>query len=92
HEKMNIDDQNIYRLNKGGFKKIYNDYSLDLLLFSIDAAFKERKKQNFGLLTNYSEIYNYLQQGNKALNFAQKNSTGKIIPYFRSYLKMKGGQ
>jgi hypothetical protein len=92
HDKMNIEDSNIYRLNKGGFKKIHKDYSLDLLLFSIDAAFKERKKQSFGLLTNYSEIYNYLQQGNKALSFAKNNGTGKEIPYFRAYLKMRGGQ
>lgn len=89
HEKMQINDSNIYRLNRGGFNKIINNYSLDLLLFTIDVAFRDRKDKDLSLLINYSELYNYLDLGKSALNFSRNNSTNKIVPYYRAYLKMR---
>lgn len=89
HNKMEIKDSNLFKLNNGGFKKIINNYSLDLLLFTIDAAFFDRKDKKQALLTNYSELYQYLSNGQSLLNGAKNSSTGKIVPRFRAYLKRR---
>jgi len=89
HEKMKINDSNIYRLNRGGFNKIIHDYSLDLLLFTIDTAYREKSNENRSLLVNYSELYSYLDKGISALKFSKEHSTNKIVPYYRAYLKMR---
>jgi hypothetical protein len=90
HNKMDFWDKNIAKMNYGGFRKIIDSYQLDYLLFTIDAACKDRKNTNRKLLRKYSQLFDYLGLGMKRWKNAKNASTGKIVPYYKVYLKERG--
>ena len=87
HKEMKIKDKNLLRLNYGGFRKIINDYDLDLLLFTINVSKKELINNDRKLLKNYSQLFNYTDEGIKRLKQAKNLSSNKVVPYYKSYIK-----
>lgn len=92
HDKMKINNQHLLKMNYGGFKKIINDYDLDLLLFTIDSSFKYCQDEQRPYLNSYSQLFSYMDKGLKLLKEIKNSSSGRIVPYYKAYLEKRGAK
>lgn len=90
HNKMGLKDSIKFRENKNTLSYLANNYSLDLLLFSIDQAYNFLKDNNYRMYSNVRKILNHIADGEDVLNQVKGISKGKVIPYYKAYLQKRG--
>ena len=92
HKKMDIEDKAKYKINKKISKRLVANYSLDLILFTIDSTYHTLRDKDYRMYDNIRRIVEHIQDGIERLNNMKNNSNNKIKPYYKAYLKIKEGE
>jgi hypothetical protein len=92
HKKMNIKDKAKYKINKKISKRLIANYSLDLILFTIDSTYHTLKDKDYRMYDNIKRIINHIQDGIERFQHMKNNSNHKLKPYYKAYLKQKKGR
>ncbi len=88
HDRLKIDDKRIQKANRATLKELLPLYGLDLILFTIDEIANRSTLEGWTTKVAETIVY-HIDKGQEKLNDVKNVSSGKIVPYYKAYLRLR---